>query len=98
MNNNTHIDINSIDFDDNPIFTHPRDHHFDPEDCYIDREDSYMIANLRAENDRKRCAPASSSKSSWNLKKILIILAVIGVLGFLGFGWIFLNVVIAMFL
>ena len=64
-----HVDINNIDFSDNPVFSHPEDHYFDRQDAYIDLEDSYLIANIRAENARKSSVSSVSSAaggSFWN--------------------------------
>ena len=78
------IDINTIDFEDNPVFSHPEDHYFDKEDSYIDAQESYTIANIRAENARNSSTTVNSSagdSSFWNLKRVAIAIIVIFGLG-----------------
>lgn len=82
MNAPFDFDPNIIDFDDNPVFSHPQDHYFDRDDCYVDRADNYLLANILAENTRKSASTSSSSSSglglrSWNFRKIFKTLAII---------------------
>ena len=78
------FDINTIDFEDNPVFADPDGHYFDREDMYIDRDESYMIANIHADYNRKSNKnhySGGSLSSFWNLKKVLIALAIFWIFG-----------------
>lgn len=78
------LDINDLDFEDNPIFADPNGHYFDREDAYIDAEEAYTIANIRADNPnlgrrRHQSQPSrgySSSPCKFNWKKLAIIGAI----------------------
>jgi len=100
MNAPFDFDPNIIDFDDNPVFSHPEDHYFDGDGCYVDVADSYLLANIRAENARKSTSTNSTYSSSssgfgggsWNLRKIFKALAIIIGVGFAFKAIIFLIV------